>query len=163
MAGQTNPTLIQIEQALLEKTTPENKGAVQKAVLAGEKVMFDEKTHANMEIVKNPEGVKKNPPQAIAMGVAGLSWLLFMQSKKTMKTEVLIMAGTILLTKAIDFAERGYGIKFDNAMIAQSTKILAEALFNKLGISPEQLSEAIQKGRGEIEAQQQGGQPQGAA
>jgi hypothetical protein len=80
-----------------------------------------------------------------------------------MKTEVLIMAGTILLTKAIDFAERGYGIQFDNAMIAQSTKILAEALFNKLGISPEQLSEAIQKGKGEIEAHQQGGQPQGAA
>jgi len=143
-----NETLTRIKQQIAEKVSPQNKEAFEKAVIAGEKIMFeDENTHSHLEIVKNPAGVRQNPPQAVARGTAGLMWILFMQSKQTMRYEVLIMAGVVMLCEAIDFAERGLGIPFDNKMIAQATKILAESLFNKLGVTPEMLQEAIQKGQ----------------
>jgi len=144
-----NATLTKIEQGITEKVTPENREAFQKAIIAGGKIMFDPKTHAHMEIVKNP-AARKEPVKTVALGVSGLMWVMFMQSKRTMPIEVLIMAGTVLMTKAIDFVERGIGIPFDNDMIAQCTKILAESLFNKLGITPEQLNEAIQAGKQEM-------------
>jgi hypothetical protein len=148
-----NPTLQKIRESISEKVSPQNKEAFEKAVIAGNKIMFeDENTHSHLQIVQNPAGVRQNPPQAVAQGVSGLMWVLYMQSKQTMQYEVLIMAGVVMLCEAIDFAERGLGIPFDSKMIATATKILAESLFNRLNISPEMLQEAIQKG-------QQGQQP----
>lgn len=125
-------------------------------VTAGLKIMFEPETHANMELIKNPAS-RKNPTETISSGIAGLMWLMFQQSKKTMPTPILIMAGVTLMAEAIDFAERGLGIKFDSAMIAKTTQMVSEHLFTKLGISQEQLKEAVNKGRDEI-IQHQGGQ-----
>jgi hypothetical protein len=115
--------------------------------------MFDEKTHANMELIRNPES-RKNPTETIATGIAGLMWLMFQQSKQTMPIPILIMAGTTLMAEAIDFAERGMHIQFDNDMIAETTQLTSEHLFTKLGISQEQLKEAVQKGHDEINQNQ---------
>jgi hypothetical protein len=149
-----NPTLEKIKQQISEKVSPQNKEAFEKAVLAAQKVMFeDERSHSHLQIVKNPEGVRQNPPQEVAQGTAGLMWVLFQMSKQTMKYEVLIMAGVVMLCEAIDFAERGLGIQFDNKMIASATKILAESLFNRLNISPEMLQDAIRKGQSAVQNQ----------
>jgi hypothetical protein len=158
-----NEILTRIKQEIAAKVSPQNKEAFEKAVIAGNKIMFeDENTHSHLEIVKNPEGVRQNPPQAVAQGVAGLMYVMFMQSKQTMKYEVLIMAGVVLLCEAIDFAERGLGIQFDNKMIATATKILAENLFNKLGITPEILQDAIRKGQSAVQNQSANAQPPAA-
>lgn len=150
-----NPILEQIEQQITAKVKPENKNAFDRTVLAGEKIMFDPKTHAHMEMVKNPEAMK-DPVTTISNGVAGLMWIMYMQSHQKMPLEVLILAGTVLMTKAFDFAERGLSVPIDNAMIAATTKKLAENLFTKLGISPEQLAQQISKGKAEIDAHQAG-------
>ena len=149
----TNQTLQRIEKEIEAKVPPDKRDGFLRTVIAGEKIMFDEKTHANMELVKNPEA-RKDPVRTIAQGIAGLMWLMFMQSKQKMPYEVMIFAGTVLMCKAIDFAERGLKIPFDNDMIAQTTKLLAEQLFTKLGITPEQLQEAINKGAQEIQDNQ---------
>lgn len=151
-----NEALTKIEQGIESKVLPKNKEAFLKAVIAGEKIMFDPKTHQNMELVKNPES-RKDPVGTVAKGIAGLMWVMFMQSKQTMSYDTLIMSGIVLMTKAIDFAERGIGIAFTPQMIADTTKKMAELLMNKLGISPEQLNEAIQKGADEIQQQHQSG------
>ena len=153
-----NPILEKIEQGITEKVTPGNKSAYLRTVIAGQKIMFDEKTHANMELVKNPNA-RKDPVTTISSGIAGLMWAMYMQSQKKMPIEVLVLAGVTLMTKAFDFAERGLKIPLDNAMIAATTKKLAENLFTKLGISPEQLNQQILKGKAEIEAHQAGATP----
>lgn len=150
-----NPILEKIEQGITEKVTPENKSAYMRTIIAGEKIMFDEKTHANMELVKNPNS-RTDPVTTISSGIAGLMWMMYMQSQKKMPAEVLILAGVTLMTKAFDFAERGLGIMIDNKMIADATKKLAENLFVKLGINPDQLTQQIMKGKAEIEAHQSG-------
>jgi hypothetical protein len=154
-----NPQLKQIEAELdakVKQHAPEQYASFKKTVVAGDKIMFDPKTHQHMELVKNPNS-RKNPVNTVANGVSGLMWVMYMQSRKTMRPEVLIMAGTVLLMHAIDFAERGLKIQFTPEMIGQATKTLAYILFKKLGISEDQLAEAIQKGASEIK-QSRGGQ-----
>jgi hypothetical protein len=159
--GETDP-LKKIEAEITAKVqehAPQNFAAFKKAVLAGDKIMFDPKTHQNMELVKNP-ATRSDPVNTIAKGVSGLMWLMYQQSRQTMDLQVMITAGIVLMTHAIDFAERGLGIQFDGKMIGDATQTLAYLIMKRLGISPEQLGEAIQKGAGEIKQQQGGQQPQ---
>lgn len=155
-----NPLLQQIEKGIESRVSEENQEAYQRTVIAGMKVMFDPKTHQHMELVKNPASRTK-PVETIAQGVAGLMWMLFRQSKKSMPYEVLVMAAVTLLMKAADFAENAYGITFTREMINSAVELLAEHLFNKLGIPPEQVAQLIdQAKKGNIQAQGQPAQGQ---
>ena len=53
--GMINEMLIQIQKNIESKVSPENKQRYEKTVLAAETLMFDPKTHQNMELVKNPD------------------------------------------------------------------------------------------------------------
>lgn len=144
-----NPTLTKIESGIYEHVSQANKTALRNAVTAGMKIMFDDKTHANMQLVKNPAS-RTDPVGTISTGVAGLVFLMYLHSKKTMKPEVMIMAGTIIMCHVFDFAERGLKMQITNEIIAETTKSLAEELFKKMEITPERLHEAVQEGHKEI-------------
>ena len=151
-----NPILTSIEQeikAKIEKFAPEVKDAYAKVVLAGDKIMFDTKTHQHMELVKNPES-RKDPVNTVSSGVTGLMWVMYQQTKRKMDNRVLIMAGTAILMHAIDFAERGLGITFSQEMIAEAAQKLAYNLFKKLGISPEQIDAAVAEGAKQVQGAQ---------
>lgn len=79
------------------------KGAYDKVVLAGMKVMFSDQTH--QEFLKEIQG---NDLLANRVGktIAGLMMLLFAESKKTMPQQVMIPAGTELVVQAIDFIQK---------------------------------------------------------
>lgn len=145
-----NPILEQIVQGIEAKVSPENKDAFERAVLAGKKILFDKNTHSHMELIKNPQS-RKDPVTTISTGVTGLAWTMYRQSKSSMPPEVLIMSAVVIMCEALDFAERGLGIQLDNDMVAATSKKLAANLFTKLGIQPDQLQEAINKGKGEID------------
>lgn len=157
-----NPQPQQIEQeidAKIQQHAPELYEAFKNAVRAGDKIMFDPKTHQNLEMIKNPE-TRKDPVNTIAKGITGLMWLMYQQSRQQMDLQVMIASGIVLLMHAIDFAERGLKITFDAKMIGDATQTLAYLLMKRLGISPEQLGEAIKTGAGEIKQHQAGQQPQ---
>lgn len=153
-----NPTLIAIKQKMSDsidkiieqgQMPPKAKQFYTNTVTAGLKIMFDPSTHANMELIKNPDS-RKHPVETISQGIAGLMWLMYKQSKNTMPIAIMIIAGTSVMADAIDFAERGLGIKFDNSMIARTTQLLSENLFTKMGVSREMLKGAVEKGRQEV-------------
>lgn len=148
---QINPILVKIQTEIEAKVSPENKKAFEKANIAVEQIMFSPKTHANMQLVKRPEMARKDIVGTVSKGVSGLMWLLYVQSKKTMKPEILVMSGIIAITKALDFAERGLGIPITPEQIAKTTKICMETLFEKMGVTPDKLAEVIANGRKEIE------------
>ena len=58
--GKPNQMLIDIEKNIESKVSKENKARYNKTVLAAETMMFDPSTHANMELVKNPERDRKS-------------------------------------------------------------------------------------------------------
>lgn len=149
--SKTNPILIKIQTEIENKVSPESKKSFERTNIAVEKMMFEQKTHANLQMVKRPELVRRDPIGTISKGVSGLMWLLYVQSKKTMKPEVLVMSGIIAITKAIDFAERGLGIAITPEQIAKTTKICMETLFEKMGVTPDRLAQVIANGRKEIE------------
>jgi hypothetical protein len=145
-----NPILSKIEWTINNSVSEENKDAYNKAVSAGKTILFNEKTHAHMQMVKNPESLN-DPVNTIANGMAGLIKLMWEQSRKTIDPEVLILAGFTLMCEVFDFAERGMGLKIDGQMVADTTKLLGEKMFTKLGISKEQLQQAIVIGKQEID------------
>ena len=152
--GKPNQMLIDIEKNIESKVSKENKARYDKTVLAAETMMFDPSTHANMELVKNPES-RNDPVNTISKGVAGLMWLLYQQSKRSLPAEVMIYAGTVTICKALDFANRGLGIPLDATIIAQTVQKTSERLFDKMGVTPEMLKQAIMDGKKEINDYQQ--------
>jgi hypothetical protein len=146
----TNQMLIDIQQNIEAKVSKENKSRYAKTVLAAETMLFDPKTHANMELVRNPES-QKTPVQTISKGVSGLMWLLYQQSKQTLPAEVLIYAGTTTICKVLDFAERGLKLEITPQIISDTVQRTSERLFEKMGVTPDQLRNAIAQGKKEID------------
>jgi hypothetical protein len=146
----TNQMLMDIEQNIEAKVSKENKARYNKTVLAAETMLFDPKTHANMELVRNPES-QKTPVQTISKGVSGLMWLLYQQSKQTLPAEVLIYAGTTTICKVLDFAERGLKLEITPQIISDTVQRTSERLFEKMGVTPDQLRNAIAQGKKEID------------
>lgn len=149
-----NPILENVIKGIYDQVKPELQPDFKNAVKAGMKIMFDPSTHQNMELVKNPES-RKDPVGTISKGIAGLGLVMYMQSGKQMSPDVLVPALVVLMCHAFDYAEQAYGIKVDNAMVAETTKRLIEEIFKKLGVQPEHLQEAIQRGYQEIKGGQQ--------
>ena len=116
-------------------------------------MLFDPKTHQNMELIKNPMS-RNTPVETIANGVAGLMWLLYQQSKKTLPTESMIYGGIVAACMVWDFAERGLKMTITSDLIAQTTQLMCEKLFEHMGITPDQLKEAITHGHNEIQQYQ---------
>lgn len=145
----TNPTLIKIETDINAKVPKEKQAEFDKLVIAGEKMLFDKSTHANMQLIRNPES-RLHPIETISEGVVGLVWLLYIQSRRKLSIESMVYGGIFLITKVMDFAERGLGIEITNEIISQTVQRTCEKLFERLGISPKELLNAIRNGRQEI-------------
>ena len=156
-----NKVLTDIVQGVTDKVPAQNKEQFDRVVLAGKKILFDPKFHANMELVKNPES-RKNPVETISTGVAGLMELIYLQSNKKYAPNAVIMGGCVLMCEVLDFAERAYGIQINNQLVANTWKLTMDKVMKRLGITPEALQQAIQKGAKEIQDHQAGIAPQQA-
>lgn len=160
------PILQKAANEMMGKVSQENRKSVDKAVTAGLMLMFgNDETYNKLEMVANPES-RKDIASTIATGISGLIVILYKQSQNSMKFEVLIMSGFILMCHALDFAARKYNIPMDQQVIRKCTLDLAYKACQKFGVkSPEQLNELIAKGANEIKAHNEkysGQQPAGA-
>jgi hypothetical protein len=156
-----NPVLQQIEDNISQNVLPDDKAAFDNAVEAGKRILFDPNSHQNMELIKNPKS-RENPAETISTGIVGLGLMMYEESDRTLPPGALICACIVLICEVLDFSERGLGIEITNELVAQTTKLFMEKMFIKLGVQPEQLQEAIMKGKGEIQqhlAGQQGAEP----
>lgn len=139
---QVNPLLTKIEQGIEAKIKPENKQAYTRIVIAGMKVMFDEKTHQMMsDQLKSSNDIVKN----VAEGIAGLMMLLYKESKEKMPMVAAIPASIVLMAKALDFAEKTMSVQITPDMLAKVTQATSEAVLLKFGITPEMVQDAVNK------------------
>lgn len=144
-----NPLLAKIQEDIEAKISEEQKEDFLNAVKAGKHILFDPSTHQNMELIKNPAS-RKDPVNTIANGVAGLGYVMYMQSKKQISPDVLIPALIVLMCEVMDFGEQSFGLQVDNQLVAATTKELIAQIYTKLGVKPEDLQQAVEKGRQEI-------------
>lgn len=156
-----NKVLTDIAQGVTSKVPEQDKAQFERVVLAGKKILFDPKFHNNMELVKNPES-RKNPVETISTGVSGLMELIYLQSNKKFSPNAVILGGCVLMCEVLDFAERAYNIQIDNQLVANTWKLTMDKVMKRLGVTPEALQQAIQKGAKEIQDHQAGLSPQQA-
>lgn len=153
-----NPLLAKIQEDIEAKVPQEDKEDFINTIKAGRKILYDPKTHQNLELVKNPES-RKDPVNTIAKGIAGLGYVMWMQSKRQMPPDVLIPALVVLMADIMDFSEQAFGLEVSNGMVAATTKEFIAQVFVKLGVKQEHLQAAVEKGQAEI-GQHQAGQEQ---
>ena len=148
-----NPLLVKIEKDITAQVPKDKLESFYRTVIAAETLLFDPKTHQNMELIKNPMS-RNAPVETIANGVAGLMWLLYQQSGKKLSTESMVYGGIVAACMVWDFAERGLKMEITADLVSDTTKLMCEKLFEHMGITPEQLKEAIEHGHNEIQQYQ---------
>jgi len=161
-----NPLLKQVEAGIEKQVPTDIREAYDRIVVAGMKIMFDEKSHGNMQLVKDPQA-KNDIVGSVSKGIAGLMYIMHEQSRgpnggePTMPLEPAVLASITLMTKSLDFAERGLGVRIDRQILADCTEATAEQVLRKFNISQEQVEEVVARTQaGEQLVPPKSGQPQ---
>jgi len=118
------------------KLPPQLKGAYDKVVLAGMKVMFSQQTH--QEFLKEIQG-DDLLANRVGKTIAGLMMLLFAESNKTMPQQVMIPAGTELVVQAIDFIQKSGLEPVTNKDVGDAVQVFINLIMKQTqGAQPQQ-------------------------
>jgi hypothetical protein len=145
--------LIQIEREITAKVPKPLKEEFDKILIAAETILFNPKSHQNMTLIKHPES-RQYPVETISEGVAGLMWMLYIRQKRKLSVETIIYGGIVVICKVLDFAERGLKMQITNQIIADTVKKACEKIFERMGITPKELMNAIENGHNDIQEYQ---------
>ena len=131
----------QMRSEWMAKTPDNRKDAVERLVLAGQKVMFDPKTHDG--IMKQFETIEgQNDTHRIAMGVGGLMKLLADKSKGPLPVPALVPAAAILSLDALEFLGEAGMVEVTVETAKQVVLDTGAVMSEKLGVgTPEKLGE----------------------
>jgi hypothetical protein len=140
-----NEMIKKAEAAIDAKVPPADKAAYDKIVLAGMKVMFEDKQmHAQLM-----EGLQQSPDvKTVVDGVIGILGILFKESRNTMPVGPMILAGQSLLMEALDFMEEGGMIEVTPDMLGEATQLYIETLLPMIGMTPEKMKAIMAKAQG---------------
>jgi hypothetical protein len=119
---------------------PNLQNAYERLVLAGKKVMYDEKTH-NV-VLQQMQDIQGPIEQQLGQSIAGLMVILYNQSKGAMPPSLLIPAGTELTAEAADFLKKS-GQQINDQQIAQAIVVMTQSLLKKFKIDPNKLNSVI--------------------
>ena len=155
-SGGSNPLLSKVEQGIEGQIKPDMKNAFDRIVVAGMKVMFDEQTHNMMVEQLNADDIVGS----VAEGITKLMGILYKESKEKMPIPAAIPASIVLMTKALDFAERTMGVQLTPDLVAEVTQATTESVLQAFGITKEMVAQIVQqsqqgKGPGQSQAQPQ--------
>ena len=138
----TNQILMKTEAAVSAKVPAALKGAFQKAVLAGEKIMY---SPGGMKVFK--EIVAKSPdiPSNVAEGAAKVMREMMIQSKMTISMKVDVPAATVRMCEGLDFVEKAGKIQVTNDVVAEATKDLGAYMMKIVGVTADKLNQMQQQ------------------
>jgi hypothetical protein len=145
-----NTILDKIEAQIETIIKPEDKDAFLRILVAGMKVMFDERTH-QMAMESVSQG---DPIQGAVEGVTNLMKMLYQESRGTMPPVPAMQAAMVLMCQALGFMEKAGMVKLDNETISNAMQDLSESLLQSAGITPEKIDELLGQAQGELENQQ---------
>ena len=138
--AKTTPEAVQASLHL----NPQQQQQLQRIVIAGQKVMFDAKTHHLMlDQIKAPGPL----PQKLGMSIAGLLGLLWQESRNSLPPNLMIPAGMVLLAYAAQFLNRA-GQSVSDLDFAAAAKVMVTTVLKAGGVDPDKLAEYGAKGLG---------------
>jgi hypothetical protein len=132
----------------------ELRKAYEQIILAGMKLMFDEKTHqAAMEALRGDGPIE----QRLAKGVSDLMALLWQQSNQTLPPQLIIPAAVELLSEAADFLSEGGGEEtLTVEQTGEAMRLMIGMILERFGVNKESVQSYAQ---GQAPAQGQGAPP----
>lgn len=118
----------------------QNKEAFDKLVKAGGKVIYDQKTFAQLS-----QGLAESqtPVEDIAKGMVAVLNMMAHRARGTIPHDALLQAGMALLIDALDFAEQAGLVKVGKEELATATTEFIEALLPSVGMTPGKLSDML--------------------
>lgn len=150
-----DPVIEKVIQALEAKMDPKMKTGYQQIVVAGMRLLFDEKTHG-LVMQRLQQGKQSgNVSAAIVKGTADLMAVLYKMSKQKMFMPALIPATVTLMGHIFDLAEHAGMVRVTPQIFAAATKIVTVKVLQRFGISRQQLA----KGVDDLKAHRQAGNP----
>lgn len=122
----------QLRDRVGQLVTPDMKDAVQRIVLAGQKILYSPETHSAVE-----DKLKESDDPAVAAGkgVVELMGVLAHESRGTLPQKAVTPSMMILLTDILDYLKQSGRIKGDNADIERAAQSLAETMMQGSGAS----------------------------
>lgn len=126
------PEIRAIEEQLLAKVPPQLRGAVERLVVAGMKLMFS--PQMRQAVMAQLQGGAT--PEKVAQGIAGLISVLQGQAKGQVPQPALIPAAVILACQALDFLGKGGQMQVTKDTIGQTVQAVVAFLAQKMGVKP---------------------------
>lgn len=157
-----NQLLTATKKKLEGSVPPQLKDVYDRIIVAGMKLMWSDQTHKEMvsylDRIKSPKDI----PQLIAHGIAKLIQILIREGNIKPKLEdpfypASMLAAQVLCMDALQYVEQKKKITIDQAVLAETHKLLMSGLFKMYGITEELMRKALEH------SQQQGASknPQG--
>ena len=112
--------------------TPQQKPQLQRIVVAGMKVMFDQQSHHLMLDALNGPGPL---PQKLGQGIAGLMGMLVQESKNSLPPDLIIPAALVLLAHAADFMNKS-GMTISNQDIGAAIDVCVSTILQAYKLDP---------------------------
>jgi hypothetical protein len=132
-----DPMIAQVQDKVRQSVPAQFRVAVQKLVLAGQKIMYDPQTHHLMVQALQSDS---DPAHAVGMGVTQLMTMMWVQSKGSIPPPALIPAAILLVCEALDFCEQSKLLKPDNDMIGNAVQVVVSYMMQKMGIKPSDMA-----------------------
>lgn len=119
-----DPLLEQTEQALIAKVPPQMKGALQKVLSAGLKILYAPQLAAQLK----QKLATTDPVQSASQGAVNLFAELWKQSNRTIPKPVVVPSVVLFAFEYLDLAAKAGRIKITPQVIAQVTQLTTQAL-----------------------------------
>lgn len=140
----SDPLLKKVEAGVESKVQPQMKKEYLKIIVAGMRVMFDQKTSGQMtKMLTEGQDLSGN----VAKGIAILIGIIYEQSGKKMSIPAGCVASISLMAQALDFASKTMGVQITPDLVADCTQKTTRAVMAKFGIGQQQIDQAIAAGR----------------
>lgn len=129
-------SISQLRAQFEQKVPDDQKDALQRIVLAGQKILYDKQTNTAVE---QRMQAAKNPAAAAGSGAVELLGVLMRESRGTFPKQLIGPAVGILMTEILDYMKQTGRIDGTNEDFAAASKAMMEATLQKSGSSMDEL------------------------
>lgn len=143
-----NQLLTATKKKLEAAVPPQLKDVYDRIIVAGMKLMWSDQTHKEMVAYLDRIQSPKDIPQLIAHGIAKVIQILIREGKIAPKLEdpfypASILAAQVLCMDALQYVEQKKKIVIDQAVLAETHKLLMSGLFKMYGVTEELMRKAL--------------------
>ena len=137
-----NDPITQARSMVEQKVPAAQQDALQRIVLAGQKILYDQQT--NTEVEKRLQA-SKNPAEAAGSGALELLGVLAHESRGTLPQPLVGPAATILMTEILDYLKKTGRIKGDAADLETAARSLSDTMMKASGVTPDTFDQILNK------------------